>query len=193
MKRAYTLKRRAVHQAETRQRIVEAAVQLHSEVGPAQTTISMLADRAGVQRHTVYAHFPDEWSLLLACSGLALERDPLPDAEAWRDINDGEQRLRRALQDLYSWFERNAELAACILRDAEYHPLTRDIVALRLGQPMGALAQALGAGLGDSRQQRAALMVALSFFTWRHLTRDGGLSRDEAAEVATRMVLCAAT
>jgi AcrR family transcriptional regulator len=193
MKRSYTLRRRAEQQAETRQRIVEAAVDLHSEVGPAQTTISMLADRAGVQRHTVYAHFPDEWSLLLACSGFALERDPLPDADAWRDINDGEQRLRRALQDLYSWFERNADLAGCILRDAEHHPLTRDIVKLRMGEPMGAFAQALQAGLGDSRQQRAALQVALSFFTWRQLTRDGGLSRDEAVEVAARMVLSGAT
>jgi AcrR family transcriptional regulator len=69
MARTYTLKRRAEQQAETRQRIVEAAVDLHS-VGPAFTTISMIAERAGVQRHTVYAHFPDERSLYLACSGL---------------------------------------------------------------------------------------------------------------------------
>ena len=82
MTRAYTLKRRAEKQAETRQRIVEATVDLHSTVGPAKTTISMIADRAGVQRHTVYAHFPDERSLHMACSGLSLERDPLPDAAA---------------------------------------------------------------------------------------------------------------
>ena len=84
MARTYTLKRRAEQQAETRQRIVEAAVDLHGSVGPAQTTFSMVAERAGVQRHTLYAHFPDERSLFLACSGLALERDPLPDAAPWR-------------------------------------------------------------------------------------------------------------
>src|ERR687893_573213 len=71
MTRTYTLKRRAEQQAETRRRIVEAAVELHSSVGPALTTLSQVAERAGVQRHTLYAHFPDEWSLFLACSGLS--------------------------------------------------------------------------------------------------------------------------
>ena len=74
MTRTYTLKRRAEQQMETRRRIVEAAVDLHSSVGPALTSISMVAERAGVQRHTLYAHFPDEKSLFLACSGLAMER-----------------------------------------------------------------------------------------------------------------------
>ena len=192
MKRAYTLKRRAEQQADTRQRIVEAAVELHSKVGPAQTTISMLAERAGVQRHTVYAHFPDEWSLFCACSGLALERDPLPDAKLLADIPGTEDRLRRGLGDLYAWYGRNAELAACILRDAEYHALTKDIVALRLGPPMGALAAALGTGFAASRQQQAALQLALSFFTWRQLTREAGLSLTEAVDLTARTVLSAA-
>src|SRR5678815_2610442 len=86
MPRTYTLKRRAEQQADTRRRIVEAAVELHGTVGPARTTVSMVADRAGVQRHTFYAHFPDERDLLMACSGLVFERDPLPDAAPWRAI-----------------------------------------------------------------------------------------------------------
>src|SRR6187549_1558951 len=98
MARTYTLKRRAEQQAETRKRIVEAAVELHGSIGPAATTISMVAERAGVQRHTFYAHFPDEWSLLLACSGLALERDPLPDAAPWRAIADPAERLSVGLR-----------------------------------------------------------------------------------------------
>ena len=121
MTRTYTLKRRAEQQAETRRRIVEAAVDLHGSVGPAQTTFSMVAERAGVQRHTLYAHFPDERSLLLACSGLALERDPLPDAEPWRAIEDRRERLRTGLLAIYDWYERNAALIACVLRDAEHH------------------------------------------------------------------------
>src|SRR4051794_23388702 len=88
MTRTYTLKRRAEQQAQTRLRIVEAAVELHGDVGPAQTTFSMIAERAGVQRHTLYAHFPDERSLMLACSGLAMQRDPFPDAEPWRAIEN---------------------------------------------------------------------------------------------------------
>src|SRR5687767_4069952 len=115
MTRTYTLKRRAEQQAATRQRIVEAAVDLHGSVGPARTTISMIAERAGVQRHTFYAHFLDERSLHLACSRLALERDPLPEAGSWQSIEDRHERLRVGLFAVYGWYERNAELAACVL------------------------------------------------------------------------------
>src|SRR5262247_1551607 len=117
--RTYTLKRRAENQAATRRRIVEAAVDLHSSIGPALTTISMVAERAGVQRHTFYAHFPDERSLLNACSSLSLARDPLPEAPPWRKIADRRERLRTGLVAIYGWYERNAELAGCVLRDAE--------------------------------------------------------------------------
>jgi AcrR family transcriptional regulator len=119
MARTYILKRRAEQQAETRRKIVEAAVDLHSSIGPALTTISMVAERAGVQRHTIYAHFPDERSLFLACSGLALERDPMPDAEAWHAIKDRRERLRVGLSAVYGWYERNADIVACVLRDAD--------------------------------------------------------------------------
>src|SRR5689334_24053054 len=121
--RTYTLKRRAEKQAETRQRIVEAAVDLHSTLGPARTPLSLVAERAGVQRHTFYAHFPDERSLLLACSGLALEQDPLPDAGAWRSLADPKERLQTGLRAIYDWYERNADVTACVLRDREHHPL----------------------------------------------------------------------
>src|SRR6187551_1817093 len=127
MSRTYTLKRRAEQQADTRRRIVEAAVDLHSSVGPALTTLSMVAEKAGVQRHTLYAHFPDERSLFLACSGLAHERDPLPDAAPWREIVEPRQRLETGLSAIYGWYQRNAGLLANILRDAEIHPLTREI------------------------------------------------------------------
>ena len=149
MARTYTLKRRAEQQAHTRQRIVEAAVDLHGSVGPAQTTISMVAERAGVQRHTLYAHFPDERSLLLACSGLTAERDPLPDAEPWRALDDPAARLTAGLTALYGWYERNADLAACVLRDAEHHEPTREVTELRLGPGRRArrpAASASGAG-----------------------------------------------
>ena len=86
MTRSYTLKRRAEQQADTRRRIVEAAVGLHGTIGPAQTSLSMIAERAGVQRHTLYAHFPDERSLFVACSGLVEERDPLPQAAPWLSL-----------------------------------------------------------------------------------------------------------
>jgi len=178
MTRNYTLKRRAERQAGTRQRIVEAAIDLHSSVGPAAATFSMVAERAGVQRHTLYAHFPDERSLNMACSGLSLERDPPPNAAPWNEIRDRSERLRTGLAALYGWYERNAALIAFVLRDAEFHPLTKEIVDLRIAPYLAACRDVLGAKL--SAKQRAMLQLALSFFTWRTLTRDSGLKRNAA-------------
>jgi AcrR family transcriptional regulator len=189
MARTYTLKRRAEQQAETRRRIVEAAVDLHSSVGPALTTISMVAERAGVQRHTLYAHFPDERSLNMACSGLAHERDPLPEAGPWRNIEDRDERLRAGLSALYAWYERNAELAACVLRDAECHQLTKEIIELRFGPYMAAYQEVLGAKL--SIKQRAVLRLAISFFTWRTLVREGGLKQSAAVGAMIQAIDCA--
>jgi AcrR family transcriptional regulator len=182
MTRKYTLKRRAEQQAETRRRIVEAAVDLHSTFGPALTTFTMLAERAGVQRHTLYAHFPDELSLNLACSSLAMEeRDPLPNAEPWRVIEDCRERLQAGLTAIYGWYERNAALAACVLRDVEYHQVTQQTVALRFGPSMGSYREVLGGTLGAKAQ--AVLLLALSYFTWRTLVRDAGLTTAEAVEI----------
>lgn len=187
MARTYTLKRRAESQAETRRRIVEAAIELHGTVGPANTTVSMIAERAGVQRHTFYAHFPDERSMLMACSGHSLALDPLPDAETWRAIADPAERLRVALPEIYAWFERNAGIMACVLRDAEVSDLVREISTLRFGPAVSAWSEVLGAGLNAT--QRAALAVALSFHSWRTLSLDVGLKQKEAVRVMVRAVL----
>lgn len=186
MPRTYTQTRRAEQQAETRLRIVEAAIALHGSVGPALTTFSMIAERAGVQRHTLYAHFPDEWSLLLACSALSLERDPLPDGAAWGAIIDPGERLRGGLGAVYGWYERNAALAACVLRDADHHAPTREITEMRFGPSVAVWHDVLGAGLNP--RQRAMLHLALGFFTWRALVRESGLSRAEAVGAMVRSV-----
>lgn len=188
MTRTYTLKKRAESQAETRRRIVEAAMELHSTVGPALTTISMVAERAGVQRHTFYAHFPDDRSLYMACSGLTMERDPLPDAAPWWDIEDRRERQRVGLAAIYEWYERNANLAACVLRDAEYHSLTREVAELRMGPYMAAYREVLGAKL--STRQRAMLRLALSFFTWRTLVREAGLKQAAAVRAMVQAIEC---
>jgi AcrR family transcriptional regulator len=168
-KRTYRLGRRAQKQALTRQRIVEAAVELHGSVGPARTSIAQIAERAGVQRHTFYAHFPDERSLVQACSGLALERDPLPAVEAWLDIAPGRDRIRHGLQQIYSWYARNEQLTAAVLRDAEVHELTREIVQSRMLPTFSRALELLGEGLEQS--SLALLGVALDFACWRVLSR----------------------
>lgn len=181
MTRTYTLKKRAEQQADTRRRIVEAAVELHSSVGPAHTTFSMLAERAGVQRHTLYAHFPNERSLLMACSGQVAEDDPMPDAAPWRQIEDRRERLTVGIRAIYDWYERHASLMARVLRDAEHHALTREISRLRFARPFAEWKEALGAGL-DS-QQRAMLGLALRFFNWRYLSQEAGLSQEAAVSL----------
>lgn len=184
--RPYTLGRRAEQQAETRQRIVEAAMALHGEIGPARTSFSQVAERAGVQRNTLYAHFPDERSLMMACSALSLELDPLPDADAWRAIADSGERLRVGLAAVYAWYARNADLAGCVLRDAEIHPLVGEIAALRYGPTMTSFQDVLGKGM--NAKQRALLRLALNFATWRSLVRDSGLSAKAAVAAMVQAI-----
>ena len=173
-KRHYRLGRRAEKQQETRRRIVEAAVDLHGTLGPAHTSVVQIAERAGIQRHTFYAHFPDERSLFMACSGLALERDPLPDLTDVRKMPAGRDRIRNGLEEIYGWYERNAQLVGCVMRDAEYHALTREMVELRIAPAFGEAAEVLGEGL-DARS-RALLDIALDFGCWRLLGRTHGIA-----------------
>jgi AcrR family transcriptional regulator len=168
-KRDYRLGKRAEKKEETRLRIVEAAVDLHCTLGPARTTVSQIAERAGVQRHTYYAHFPDERSLFLACSSLALERGPLPDVEQLSTFPPGSDRVRHGLELFYRWFEQNAGHAACVLRDAEHHALTRQMVDLRIS-PVFARAREIMAGDLPERS-RALLAVALDFACWKRLSQ----------------------
>jgi AcrR family transcriptional regulator len=186
MARSYTLKRRAEQQALTRQRIVEAAVDLHGSVGPARTSLSMVAERAGVQRNTFYAHFPDERSLLEACSSLFLDRNPPPDASPWGGLTPGPARLRAGLVAIYDWFGRTADVTGCVLRDAEHHAPTREVAEARLGPTLAGWRTALGEGLSD--RQRALLHLALDFHSWRALVRDGGLTPVEAAGLMAGVV-----
>jgi AcrR family transcriptional regulator len=187
MARTYTKTRRAELEEETRLRIAEAALALHAEIGPARTTVSQVAERAGVQRHTVYAHFPEERDLLMACSGLHLEREPPPHPAAWDSIRDPAQRLTKALTALYAWFARNEAVFSAVLRDAEHHAILRDVMDKRFGAPLGAIAASLSPGLGA--RGKAALTLAMSFHSWRTLTRDAGLKPSTAVELMARTVL----
>ena len=190
MARTYTKGKRAEQEAETRQRIVEAALALHGEVGPSATTISMIAERASVQRHTVYAHLPDERTTFMACSGLHLERSPPPSPEGWAALNDPEARLRAALTALYEWFEGNERLLALVFRDAETNDTLREVSEVRFGPAMGAIFASLSAGLSPA--SAPALTLALSFHTWRTLARSAGLDKAGAASLMVRAVLTSA-
>ena len=190
MTRTYTLKRRAESQAATRQRIVEAAVELHSSIGPAQTTISMVAERAGVQRHTFYAHFPDERSLYLACSGLAMERDPLPDARSLaRDRGSGASVCASAsLRSIGGMSAmRSLPRASCVTPNIIRSP--EKLSRCASDRHMTAYRDVLGAKL--TARQCPLLRLALSFFTWRTLTRESGLKQGTAVDAMVQAIDCA--
>ena len=127
----YELKQRAERQQETRRRIVAAAVELHSTLGPSRTTVKAIAERAGVTRPTVYAHFPDERALFTACSGHVRATVPPPDPAAWRAIADPSARLAAALSDLYGYYERLEQLFANVERDAPLMPIVAEMSAYR--------------------------------------------------------------
>jgi AcrR family transcriptional regulator len=190
MARKYELKRRAERQEETRRRIVEAAVELHRTKGPARTTLSDVARRAGVQRHTLYRHFPDERALFMACSGHFYELNPFPDPEPWRAIADPDERLRAGLTAMYDYFERAEDMLTSIVRDAEIHPLTQEMAKLRRGRMLERVQGVLAENLPDTPRVRAALALALDFHTWRTLVRRSGLSNAEAVEAMVAALRC---
>ena len=189
MARKYELKQRAERQAETRRRIVEAAVELHRTKGPARTTFSDIAQLAGVQRHTLYRHFPNEWEMGLACSGLHMERNPPPDATAWDAIADPDERRRHGLGELYAWFAANEEMFGNVLRDAEVDPTIGQIFALRAGDALAAIRASLAEDLPHEPRFQALLELALDFHAWRRLAHSG-LSPDEAAETMAAALRC---
>ena len=187
MKRKYELKRRAERLAETRNRIVEATVGLHTSVGPARTTISEIAQRAGVQRHTVYAHFPDERTLFESCSAHWAALHPVPDASGWSAIADPEERLRAALDAVYAWYEGVENDVALFERDALVHDSTAVLVARR-HEKFRLLAEPLPSGWPRRKAVRAAIRHALEFETWRSLVRRQGLTRAQAVDAMLSFV-----
>jgi len=195
-KRKYELKQRASEMADTRRRITAAAVELHGTVGPVRTTISAIAERAGVQRHTVYRHFPTEDDLFLACSAHFADENPWPDPAPWRAIEDPRARLARTLDDVYAYYERTGAMYANVLRD---EPLVEAIgprlAALRDYLSDTAVILAVGWRARGRRRHllHAALGHVLAFETWRSFTDGCGLERPEAVELAVGLVEAAAS
>ncbi|MEP6813155.1 MAG: TetR family transcriptional regulator [Actinomycetota bacterium] len=191
MTRKYELKERAESQAATRRRIVEAAFELHTTLGPARTTISAIAERAGVQRLTVYRHFPDERSLFRACTSHSWAADPRPDPELWAAISDPEERLRVALSEIYSYFRRTEQLTANVRRDLPDLPVLQEIASVvgRYWEDVRAVLDRGWAVRGRRRVRvRAAVGHAIQFETWRSLVRGEKLHDAAAVELMVMLV-----
>jgi AcrR family transcriptional regulator len=194
MTRRYELKQRAQRQADTRRRIVEATVALHSERGLVATQITDIAQRAGVDRVTVYRHFPDPASLFKACAAHYYHAHPPPDPTGWAAIADPEARLRHGLQEVYGYWAHNAATVAHILRDAQvlgHLGVGRRLLALQRDAT-----EALTSGWPATDQQpalAATIRVAVDFHTWQRLVTEQGLSQQAAVELAASWTRCLAS
>ncbi len=184
--RPYKLKRRAELQDETRQRIVDATIELHQTIGPTATTISEIADRAGVGRVTVYRHFPDELTLARACSGKYLQQHPPPDPERWQEIADPEDRLRSALRETYAYHRATRRMFSHVLADARDHPVMTPYHE-HWQRATDVLLEPWPERGRQKNLLRAALALALSFDTWRALCDEQGLTDAQAAELMLRL------
>ena len=193
--RRYELRKRADAMEATRRRITEAAMELHGSVGPARTTMSAVAERAGVQRQTVYRHFANDEELLAACSSHFAALHPWPDPSRWPSIGDPAERLRVALDELYAWYEVTGSMWTTVLRDETLVPAVGPALA-PLRAYLDDAARMLAAGWGARGGRRTTLLAAtrhaVDFHTWRSLARDGGLSRAGVIELTSAMVRRAA-
>jgi AcrR family transcriptional regulator len=188
-KRQYRLKARGDQQKATRLRIIKATAALHDELGPARTTVAEIARRAGVQRLTVYNHFPEEADLFDACGAHWMAEHPLPDMSAALAEPDAAERLRRVLTALYAWYRENKRSTEHLQRDRLLMPALDALMSIRMDQEMVSLADLLAAGFtgADRRAEvRATVALALDFWSWRRLSHEG------MTEVAAATVMTAA-
>jgi AcrR family transcriptional regulator len=176
-KRRYRMTGRAQSQDATRGRIIDAAMRLHEEIGPRATTISAIASKAGVQRLTVYRHFPNEKAIFEACTSHWLELNPPPQPEAWASISDVSERVRTALSAFFRYYSATKRMWRSSHRDVD------DVPAL--ARPMAgysafvaSVARGLASSLAVERPSAARLVAAtlqhaLAFSTWENLEAQG--------------------
>jgi AcrR family transcriptional regulator len=181
-KRRYELKARAEAQQATRARIAAAAVELHEEVGVARTTVADIARRAGVQRLTVYNHFPDLEHLLPACTAHWLTEHPMPDLEPALALEDPAARLQETLTALYGWYRETAAMQRSVYGERATVPEVDAWLARSSDPQLAALADRLAIGA-----DRPLVALALDFWTWDRLFREG-LDDVTAAELMTGCV-----
>jgi AcrR family transcriptional regulator len=190
-KRPYTLRQRAAQQEETRARIVAAAMALHEELGPRNTTISAVAERAGVQRLTVYRHFPNEQSLLHACSSHWLDLHPVPDPSDWQAIAAPGARTRTALARLYGYYRRTERMWRSSYRDEGEVPALKAVMREPrdyLRRVRDDLVAAWNPPPEARRNVKAVIGHGLQFSSWESLDREG-LTDAEMADAIVRWLV----
>ena len=192
VKREYRQSVRADKTASTRRRIVEAAVRLHATAGPAETSLAAVAREAGVSRPTLYSHFPDEASLVQACTRHWMSLDPPPDPAGWLQITEPRQRTVTALNEIYGHYARNEQMIGNVLRDMDRVESMRSFNLPRVQESFAAMNEILSSAFDDppdrAVRRRAAVSVAISFHTWKSLVIAEGLTNAVAADLMAHSV-----
>lgn len=179
-------------QADTRRRIVEAAVMFHSTIGPARTSVSAICREAGVRRATFYRQFPDELSLYKECRALGMSEHPLPELIPLAEVADPLSRLRSALAAAYQYYRDNEPTMAAIIRDSEVMPVGGAYFQFQ-DQLQCLLAAAWKAHGKRAARINAACGHAADFQAWRSLALKQGLADAEVIDAMVALVLAAAS
>jgi AcrR family transcriptional regulator len=186
--REYKMVKRRDKVEETRRRIAKATYELHSTIGPAFTTISLVSERSGLPRQTVYRNFRTNLDLYRGCIAFGLEKHPLPDSERWRSIADPGERLQVGLTELYKWFEANEPVMTNSVRD--FGAVKESAEAMQpVGEVFGRMFQTLHKGW-EGREVAALLSLAMDFATWKKLHREQGMASKAIAEMWLAIIRC---
>lgn len=182
-------------EAATARRITESAVHLHGTLGPSRTSVSAVARRAGVRRSTVYRYFPDEATLFGACTSHWMAANPMPDLARWAAIDDPDERLRVALEELYAYYGRTEQMMQNVLRDEATMPIVKRMLRGYRSYISAARDTLVGRRCERGRARRrtiAAIGHALAFSTWHSLVREQGIDEAQAVELMHGLVAAAA-
>jgi AcrR family transcriptional regulator len=189
-RRTYRMKKRADSEKQMRLHITGSIIALHGTIGPSRTSINAIAKHAGVPRSTVYRHFPNQAALFAACAGHWLAANPFPDLRRWAPVNDRDERLRRALRELYPYYRRTQRMFENVLRDEETKPILNQMLGgyrRYLGHAREILMEGCRITPPARRRVHAALGHALGFPTWRSLAVEQGLNDKESAELMVHL------
>jgi AcrR family transcriptional regulator len=183
--RTYVKGARAESEAETRDRIVAAVVALHEEVGPRQTTIKSIAERAGVQRLTVYRHFPGQRELIAACSARWNEQQRPPDPPSEGALSRAQ--AAASLVALYRYYRDGEVMLTKVVADAPFMPEVQEVMR-PFSDYLDVFASALmRAWRGKSSRRGVTLRHAVEFTTWQSLA---ALTSDDRAAAELVMRWC---
>ena len=173
----------------TRRRIAKATYELHATIGPALTTIAMVAEQAGLPRQTVYRNFGTQTELFQSCVAYGLELHPLPDPDDWLRVADPRERLECGLAALYRWFEATEDVMTNSVRD---FGVVREAAQASMGPVFATSARAAEVLREGLRGPRAGqlLLLAIDFSTWKKLRRDCGMTSSTIIEMWANLLAC---